>query len=171
MRKFIVAAALALSALVTPLSQASAQSTEPQKDKEPSKLTLVLAGASHHFGQHEFWDNGQLRPFNEFNPGLGLEYKLSKHFHASAGTYKNSIYRQSFYAGIGIETDGSKPLGAGIELGGITGYAELPVIPSAIPYLRFGSQDGRVNFKLLGIPPIKNLTPAVLGLQMRVKIG
>lgn len=170
MRKWIVAAALAFNAAALPLGTAAAQSPEVKPVDPPNKFTLLTSVASHHFGQRGYWDKGEYRPFNEFNPGVGLEYKLSDHIHLSAGTYRNSVYRQSVYAGVGFETGGNKQFGLGIELGGITGYNEMPVVPSAIPFVRIGDKNG-VNAKVMVIPPVKNLTPAVVGLQFRVPIG
>jgi len=135
---------------------------------EKERLSVVFSAASRHFGWRQFPDNGQMRTFNEFNPGAGLEYRLNDTFHVEAGAYKNSLYRTSMYASVAAETNGSKFLGAGVQAGVLTGY-DTPVPLAAIPYMRFGSRDGKVNVKVNVIPPIPNVTPFTLGAQVRVK--
>ncbi|HYD17449.1 MAG TPA: hypothetical protein VEF76_03095 [Patescibacteria group bacterium] len=167
MRLRLVAAAIAFNALTLPLSPASAQEAA---GTEKGDVALLVSGASYHVGQRTYRDeNGQSRKWNEFNPGLGLEVQLSRHFYLAAGGYKNSIHKPSLYAGIGAETDSRRRWGLGVQAGLITGY-EIPVVPSAIPYLRIGRQD-KANVKINVIPPIKGLTPAVAAVQLRIPIG
>lgn len=148
---------------------------KPKADDRPNKgkLSLVFSGVSHHFGQRGYWDNGQLRHFNEVNPGVGVEYGLGRlgpfDAHVAAGFYRNSVYNTSKYLAVGLETNGSKFVGAGIDAGILTGYPDMPVPVAAIPYLRFGKSDG-VNVKVDVIPPIKNLTPMTVGVQLRVPL-
>ncbi len=170
MKKQLIAAAIIFNALALPLANASAQDVKPSTP-EKGDISLVVSGVSHHFGQRSYWDeSGQNRKWNEVNFGGGIEYQLSKHFYAAAGGYKNSIHKASFYAGAGVETDGSRKFGAGLEAGLITGY-EIPVVPSLIPYIRIGSRNSPLNLKVNLIPPIKGLTPAVVAVQARFKIG
>jgi opacity protein-like surface antigen len=145
------------------------EAKKPDPDPpEKGKLSVVFSVASRHFGWREFRENGVDRTFNEFNPGVGLEYRLNDTFHVEAGTYKNSLYRTSMYASIAAETNGSKFLGAGVQAGVLTGY-DMPAPVAAIPYLRFGSRDDKVNVKVNVIPPIKDVTPFTLGAQVRIK--
>jgi opacity protein-like surface antigen len=145
------------------------QTVDPKKPApEKGQLSAVFSVASHHFGWRQFYDNGEKRTFNEINPGVGLEYRINDTFHVEAGAYKNSLYRTSVYASVAAETKGSRFLGAGLQAGVLTGYdMKLPV--AAIPYLRFGSRDDKVNVKLNIIPPIPKITPATIGAQVRVK--
>lgn len=152
-----------------PVTQTVAAKTPDPDPPEKGKLSVVFSGASRHFGWRQFNDDGQMRTFNEFNPGVGLEYRLNDTFHVEAGTYKNSLYRTSVYASVAAETSGSKFFGAGIQAGVLTGY-DMPAPVAAIPYLRFGSRDDKVNVKVNVIPPIPHVTPFTLGLQVRVKI-
>lgn len=155
--------------------QAGDDDKKPKPDNK-GKLSLVFSGAAYHFGQREYWDGerGGMRHFNEINPGIGVEYGLGKlgpfNTYLTAGVYKNSVYRTSKYVAAGIETNGSKFLGAGIEGGLLTGYPDMKVPFAAIPYVRVGDADG-VNLKVNVIPPIKNLTPMTVGLQLRVPLG
>jgi len=108
-------------------------------------------------------------PYNEFNPGIGAEYRLNNNFHAAAGIYKNSIHGISVYLGAGAETNREKFLGAGLDVGAVTGYAE-DVVPSAFPYIRLGREDQIINAQFGGIPAIENVTPAVVALRLRVNL-
>lgn len=162
-----------------PLVQASLVGDEdkkPKPDDPKGKLSLVFSGAAYHFKQREYWDreHGGMRHFNEINPGIGVEYGLGKlgpfNTYVTAGIYKNSVYKTSKYLAAGIETDGSKFLGAGIEGGLLTGYPDMKVPIAAIPYVRVGEADG-VNLKVNVIPPIKDLTPMTVGVQVRVPLG
>lgn len=107
--------------------------------------------------------------YNEFNPGVGVEFRINKYLHTGAGVYKNSIHQTSVYALLGTETSRSKFLGAGMEVGAVTGYFK-PIIPSAVGYVRLGREDQAVNVKIGGIPPIKDVTPAVVTAQVRVNL-
>jgi hypothetical protein len=146
---------------------------KPDTASNKGKLSLVFSGASHHFGQREYWDGKEMRHFNEINPGLGVEYGLGKvgpfETYLAAGFYKNSVYNTSKYLAAGIETSSSKFLGAGIDAGLLTGYPDMPVPVAAIPFVRVGKSDGP-NLKVNVIPPIKNLTPMTVGVQLRVPI-
>ena len=108
-------------------------------------------------------------PYNEFNPGVGAEYRLNNNFHAAAGIYKNSISGISVYLGAGAETNRDKFLGAGIDVGAVTGYMK-DVVPSAFPYMRLGREDQVINAQVGGIPAIENITPAVVALRLRVNL-
>lgn len=190
MNQPLVAAALFVQTLapasqtvkIEPPSPVPVLQTLPEVDKKPKpdpksnkgKLSLVFSGVSHHFGERGYFENGKFRHFNETNPGGGVEVGIGKvgplEAHVSAGFYKNSVYRTSKYLAAGVETPGSKFLGAGIDAGILTGYPDMPVPVAAVPYVRIGAAD-KVNLKVDVIPPIKNLTPMTVGVQLRVPIG
>ncbi len=156
MKKLVAFTGFAL-ATIFGSAAASAQKTlnGPQ-----DRLTAVVTTMSHHFGS---------QGFNEFNPGLGAEYRLSPTFHIGAGAYHNSVKKLSAYALVGAETNGDRFLGAGVEAGVVSGYlADSPVIPSALPYIRIGKRTGFANAKIGCIPNIKDVTPTVLTLQVRI---
>lgn len=151
---------MALQGLLFPPATIRAQNTERPPADLLARTNMVFETASYHFGGG----------YNNFNPGAGFEYRLSRHFHAGAGLYKNSIEELSVYALGGVETNGRRFMGAGIEVGVVSGYTE-GIIPSAMPYLRLGRRDGRVNIKINAIPEIKNVTPAVVAAQVRVRLA
>lgn len=184
MKEFLIASSFALNNAVNPVPSPQVAELEPvtpivwtveddkDKNKKPNDkkgdLSIVFSTVSRHFGDHDFLENGRQRPFNEFNPGIGLEYRLNEHFHLEAGAYKNSLYRTSAYAGIGVETSGSKFIGAGAQAGLLTGYKTKSPF-AGMPYIRVGPRDSDVNFKVNIVPPIEGLTPGTVGVQMRVK--
>lgn len=127
------------------------------------RTSVVLETVSHHFGKYR-------HEFNNLNPGIGAQYKISRLFHVGAGVYHNSLEKTAVYGVVGIETDGGKPYGAGLEIGAVTGYAN-PVTPAALPYVRLGRKDGKMNAKIDFMPPLKNVTPAVVALQLRFRLS
>ena len=157
---FMVAAGLYLPGI------AAAQSAAP--DPPESRLSLTISTASHHFRDRTFQDRDKhvQRPWNETNPGIGLEYRVSPRFHVRAGYYRNSIYRDSFYAAAGLETSGKKLFGAGIEAGAASGYYS-PVMPVGFLYGRIGSRDGRINLKINAVPSKKPIVAA----EVRIRLG
>jgi hypothetical protein len=112
------------------------------------------------------YDKEERRPWNEFNPGIGVNYEVNDWMHAGVGVYKNSIHNTSVYALVGAETDRSKFLGAGVEIGAVTGYSE-GIAPSGVGFVRFGKESQFVNLKVSAIPPIPEVTPAVVAVQLR----
>jgi hypothetical protein len=110
------------------------------------------------------------RKYNEFNPGIGVNYEVNNWMHAGVGVYKNSIHNTSVYALVGAETNRSKFLGAGVEVGAVTGY-NIPVAPSGVGFVRFGKESQFVNLKVSAIPPIPDVTPAVVAAQVRFNLG
>lgn len=156
MKKLVTVTGFALATIFGSAS-ASAQKTlnGPQ-----DRFNAVVTTMSHHFGS---------QGFNEFNPGLGAEYRLSPTFHVGAGAYYNSVKKLSAYALVGAETNGDRFLGAGAEVGVVSGYlTDSPVVPSALPYLRIGKRTSFANVKIGCIPNIKDVTPTVLTLQVRL---
>tara|TARA_R110001592_G_scaffold20926_22_gene84859 strand:- start:14398 stop:15249 length:852 start_codon:yes stop_codon:yes gene_type:complete len=183
--------------IVKPQAQTHAQDDDKLEGWE--RWNVVLTSGSRHIGAHtyavesiETIDLGDLfgdlsaqfpqlndmevniktvtqEPYNEFNPGVGAEYRLNNNFHAAAGIYKNSISGISVYLGAGAETNRDKFLGAGIDVGAVTGYMK-DVVPSAFPYMRLGREDQVINAQVGGIPAIENITPAVVALRLRVNL-
>ena len=102
------------------------------------------------------------KDFNENNYGLG--YKTNDGY--LAGVYRNSLDKNSVYAGKEFQTDpliGDK-LKLAIVLGLVSGYNKS-AMPMALPEILYGDKQ---NETALGVvPPIKGVTPATLALQFR----
>lgn len=167
MKKKFLAALLAIQSLFALQGTAQAPTAAERlrenkiaRDISDGKVSLVFETVSYHLGGG----------YNNINPGIGFEYRLRDRFHVGAGAYYNSMEAPSVYALAGFETSGKKRLGVGIEAGVITGYNES-IVPAAMPYLRLGSRNGRLNVKLDVLPPVPDLTPLVVTCQLRLRLG
>jgi len=140
-------------------------------------LYLTASLGSHHFGKR---DDGSR--FNEFNPGLGLEWTQSPFAAAGpldfrlsliGGFYYNSIERMSVYAGGGPEAchglRDAVSVCAGISVGGVTGY-RVSVAPAAIGSLKLEHNPSGAFVKLGVIPQYSDVTPTVLTLQLGYRL-
>jgi hypothetical protein len=102
------------------------------------------------------------KKYNENNYGIG--YK--SHDGWLGGYYRNSLDKDSLYAGKEFKTDpilGDK-LRLAIILGLATGYNK-PVTPLALPELLYGNKEHEAALGI--VPPLKGITPATLALQYR----
>lgn len=129
----------------------------PLEFKDPQWLEQVTTGfLSKHLGTD--------RKYNETNTGLGFGARGGLLF----GGYENSLGRPSFYAAKEWKTDpyriGSVDLQGGLLGGAVTGYGR-PVMPLLMPEVLASMGDHSMALGL--VPPIKNVTPAVLALQYR----
>lgn len=127
--------------------------------KEKDLEGYILSGfLSKHFGTKE--------KYNEQNHGLGY-MTLDGLF---GGAYKNSLGKTSVYGGKEFQSDpyklGPVELKALFDLGAVTGYKK-PITPVAMPGLGVSFNDYMLALGL--IPPIKDVTPATLSLQLRKK--
>jgi hypothetical protein len=92
---------------------------------------VVVHVASYHL------DRDKNQEFNEFNPGIGLLFRVPGHgFFAAAGIYENSLYRPSAYAGVGKDFPIAGPMAFRLTGALVTGYS-YPVIPVILPELTF----------------------------------
>lgn len=113
--------------------------------------------------------------YNEFNPGLGAQYRFDGHWRAGLGFYKNSFSRTSWYAVGGYFTDPvARVFGTevrpGLYAGGASGYRTAsPVTPAALGALSF--QRGRYDVTILGIPKIDHKTSGLVTLQFAMRFS
>ncbi len=149
-----------LVSLAAVFSMAAVRAQPLMRTQPVDRFSLVFETRSYHFEEG----------YNNFNPGIGFEYRLNNTFHIGAGGYYNSLERFSGYALAGAETSGKRFFGVGAEAGIVTGY-DWAVTPAAMPYVRLGSRESRVNAKIDVMPPIPGVTPALVTLQLRVKLG
>ena len=84
---------------------------------------IVINLTSRHFNAYT--------PMNEDNKGVGIRYTVGSTFYM-AGTYLNSINKQSVYAGAGWSLYTAGPLRFTVLAGIVTGYA-MPVQPVLLP--------------------------------------
>ncbi len=124
----------------------------------PGRHWLVLSGISHHFQPDR-------RDWRENNPGAGIEKEFTgTPWVATAGYFRNSYDRNTFYAGARW-----MPLSIGpVRLGAFgliaSGYpSPVLVLPAA------SIQAGRVGANLVALPNLPGYS-GYLGLQVRFAV-
>lgn len=156
---------LPLLLLAAPL--ASAQETRPGAPEWWADVNV----ASYHFG-----DTSRYLPpgehFNQSNYGAGVEAQWQPRHAVSAGYYRNSVYDDSWYA---LYHYTPVPIGRhvrlGVMVGGVTGYpgynggglAPAGALVAKVEYRRVGANP-------IWLPPIPDVTPSTLGLQLKVRL-
>ncbi|MEN3112640.1 hypothetical protein ACFONG_18375 [Uliginosibacterium paludis] len=119
---------------------------------------ISVGGASYHFER----DLGH----NEFNYGLGYERDWSDELSWSAGVYKNSIRRATFY---GLANWYPWTLGAGFRAGlsgGLmTGYHKSAVIGTLMPTLEWRGE--RLATQIYVVPTIKPYVDGAVVFQFK----
>ena len=131
---------------------------------ESGRLFLQANIASYHPSEDSDDD------FNEFNPGLGLEYHFDE-FYLAGGFFQNSIDNTSTYWGIGHErTIGADWFGLGILGGVVTGYDDgfSPRL-AAVPYLLLKNE--RVALKTYYVPAVGDVDSDAIGFALRFDMG
>lgn len=141
------------------------------------KLTLLaastlLASASAFAGQGDMWVNAHLmskhgsdnytdirtdeiKPYNETNLGLGLEYEMKDNSSIRAGFFDNSHNETSVYGLVNVHTSYGTGVSVGINVGLATGYearSGTTVTMVVLPAINF--QYDRVRVELGAIPAI-----------------
>ena len=128
-----------------------------------SELWLNPGLLSYHFDQS--------RNFNALNYGFGGEYKFSSVASLTAGTFRNSNYRQSNYIGAYWQPIAIGPVHIGVVAGGFNGYLSNNNggwFPAVLP--AFTVEGKRVGFNLILIPSIADRVSGSLSLQLKLKV-
>lgn len=125
---------------------------------------------SHHFGdEDEFLADGE--SFNEFNPGVGVEVQWQPAHAVSAGYFLNSLDEDSVYLMYHFTP---LALGRHVRVGGmagvVTGYPGYHG-GDAAPAGGFVAkiEGDRFGANLILLPPLEDVTPATLGLQLKYR--
>lgn len=117
---------------------------------------LTIPGISYHLQRH--------RGYNEINTGIGLEHELSADWRLGGGVYRNSIRKDSYYAGAIYTPYTIYGVKIGTSLGIVTGYGNP--LPMALPTLIYEGREYGVNVVL--VPPIAAAAKSgVIGMQMK----
>lgn len=125
---------------------------------------------SHHFGdEDEFLASGE--SFNEFNPGLGVEVQWRPAHAVSAGYFLNSLDEDSVYL---LYHFTPLALGRYVRVGGMAGFVTgYPGYHGgdAAPAGGFVAkiEGERFGANLILLPPLDDVTPATLGLQLKYR--
>lgn len=121
-----------------------------------SLVALLFPIACHHFNADE-----KLR---EVNPGILAEVKLNEATYET-GIYANSLGRTTFTVQRRFSGWQSGPVDIGARVGLCTGYSRTGVLPCGGASIRFGD-----FVDVMIVPPVRNLTPAVAALTIRVPL-
>ena len=132
--------------------------------------TLCIAGevwltapiASYHFSERE--GKGK---YEQFNPGLGLEYAFNERWRLGAGTYRSSIRTDASYLGAMYLPVTYKSLRFGLSAGVVSGY-ETNLSPILAPTAVF--EWKRFGFNILFIPPTAKTDGGGLGFVAKWKL-
>ena len=131
---------------------------------EDGRLFMQINIASYHPNEDSEDD------FNEFNPGLGLEYHMDGYYFAG-GFFENSIDKFSTYWGVGTErTIGADWFGLGILGGVVTGYdSGFSPRLAAVPYILLS--NGRTSLKTYYVPSVGDVDEDAIGFALRFDMG
>ncbi len=103
---------------------------------------IALGCCSHHTAKGDF---------NEFNPGLGIEYGRLGQF-LTAGVMEDSDKNLSWYTGGGLRGSLNRYTHVGLFLG-IVNRKDRGTIPAILPSLTLGTDKTGIN--LVYVPPIQ----------------
>lgn len=157
---------LAVGALVTALpgfAESAMAADAPLWQKPAGALWLNVGGFSRHFDRQA--------GHNENNLGLGIEYRTSSELSFMAGSYYNSVRKNTTYAAVNWQpwSMGSFKLGAAVGL--MNGYPAMNRGGTFFAALPMATYEGRrfgVNLGL--IPSMKDVDGAVI-LQFKVRLN
>lgn len=102
---------------------------------------------------------------NERNWGLGLERDFAENWRYTVGGYRNSYWRNSYYAGAQWLPWRFGSIRIGAMAGGVTGYTNS-VDPMILPTIAIEGKQFGVN---LGVMPHVKRGVGVLGLQLKTR--
>ena len=125
-------------------------------------LYTEVHGLSRHFGTS--------KNLNELNKGIGIRLQRDI-WSVLIGFYANSLSKTKYSKYISLRKDVLKLSSStfGIEAGLVKGY-----LPQAIPAAIFILGKRVNNFSSLNfryLPPVKNITPSVLGVSFEMRIN
>jgi hypothetical protein len=155
-----------INLLLIPNAYSLANSYGPIDVVEPiprNEVWLNPGLLSYHFDQN--------KDFNSLNYGFGVEYRFSAVTSLTAGTYRNSYYRQSNYIGAYWQPFAIGPIHIGVVAGGFNGYSNTNSggwFPAILP--AFTVEGDLIGFNLLVIPTIPNRVSGSLSFQMKIKV-
>lgn len=133
-------------------------------DFDLSKLWISPTGLSS-------YHSDRAAKYNEDNHGFGAEYDLADKAKLFAGVFRNSVNKDSKYAGVSLSAPLLKDLRAGLLLGAINGYPDMnhgKLFPMVAPMLSYEGKHAGLN--VLGLPKVGNISP-VIAAQMKLRFN
>ena len=97
--------------------------------------------------------------YNNFNPGLGIQYGYTTDVKLIAGGYYNSFHKTTLYSGVVYQPIQYGIVKFGIAGAAVTNYSNLKVPLMALPVISIEGE--RVGLDILGGPSIGNYTGLV----------
>lgn len=154
---------LAMSTALPAFAESASTDGAPFWQKPGGELWLNVGGFSRHFNRQA--------GHNENNLGLGLEYRTSEELSFMAGSYHNSVRKNTTYAAVNWQplSMGSFKLGAAVGL--MNGYPAMNrggTFFAALPMVTYEGRRFGVNLGL--IPSMKDVDGAVI-LQFKVRLN
>ena len=102
------------------------------------EAAALIFGLSAHFADPEPSKDG-VDQYEGFNPGLGLKVEHG-HAFAAAGTFHNSIDRESRFVAIGANYHFNEEAGVLVGAALMTGYSDIPLVrPMLTVYREYGT--------------------------------
>jgi hypothetical protein len=101
--------------------------------------------------------------YSNDTPGVGLLCRSNEDWRVAAGTYLNSLKKQSTYVGAAWQPWSVGPARVGLFGGAVTGYRD-GVIPFGAGVVSLPL--GRAELHLIAIPAVSGTTPATLELSI-----
>jgi hypothetical protein len=155
--------ALSLGTALPAFAESASTGDAPLWQKPAGALWLNVGGFSRHFNRQA--------NHNENNFGLGLEYRTHDELSFMAGSYRNSVRKNTTYAAVNWQplAMGSFKLGAAVGL--MNGYPAMNRGGTFFAALPMATYEGRrfgVNLGL--IPSMKDVNGAVI-LQFKVRLN
>lgn len=155
--------ALLVNTALPALAESSSTGDAALWQKPAGALWLNVGGFSRHFDRQS--------GHNENNLGLGLEYRTSDELSFMAGSYHNSVRKNTHYAAVNWQpwSMGSFKLGAAVGL--MNGYPAMNRGGTFFAALPMATYEGRrfgVNIGL--IPSMKDVDGAVI-LQFKMRLN
>lgn len=150
-----------LTSLMLPLLMLSPALSGAVMAEEKKHSYLNFGGASHHFSDEKFTEN---------NYGLGLEVPMGGYL-VGLGAYKNSLGRTSRYIVAEKCIFPSGPICLGALSGFVDGYYLNGgnFIPMVAPTVTVDM--GSMGLRLIYAPEIDKSMPAVVSIQLRLRIN
>jgi hypothetical protein len=108
--------------------------------------------------------------YNERNWGVGIERGIAPDVRLIAGVYRNSLYRESTYAGASWTPFAAGPVRLGVLAGVVDGYKadHGRFVPIAMPLVTY--EIGRAGANLIYLPHYKD-DGGVIGLQLKYRFN
>lgn len=154
--------ACALSILATP--SFAGPGFEWAENKPMSELWVNPGMISYHYQRD--------KNLNDFNPGLGFEYRFSTTSSLTAGVFYNSDREYSRYAGMYWQPVTFDKIRLGAVVGGFDGYPKMKNggwFLAAIPVVTYESGDFGLNFGL--VPHYKDRLYGALSFQFKYRLS